>query len=62
MKYKCDWCQKEFEMTINQIRNYNKDQNKIYFCCLSCSGKYYAKKSQEGKSIKKKDEIKLVKL
>ena len=51
MKYKCDWCQKEFEMTINQIKNYKKDPNKKYFCCLSCSGKYYAKKSHEGKSI-----------
>ena len=56
MKYKCDWCQKEFEMTINQIRNYNKDPNKKYFCCLSCSGKYYAKKSHEGKSIQKEQE------
>lgn len=51
MKYICDWCQKEFEMKSNQIRNYKKDPNKKFFCDISCSGKYYAKKSHEGKTI-----------
>ena len=50
MKYNCKWCNKEFELNTNQINTLNKQPNKPIFCSRQCSGKYYAKKSHEGKT------------
>lgn len=50
MKHNCNWCNIEFDLTDNQIKQLNKDSNKPLFCCRQCSGKYYAKKSHEGKT------------
>ena len=52
MEYICDYCNKPFNMTQNQIRNYKKDPNKAFFCNISCSGKYYAYKSHKNKTEK----------
>ena len=54
MEYICDYCNKPFNMTQNQIRNYKKDPNKAFFCNISCSGKYYAYKSHKNKTEEEK--------
>lgn len=54
MKHICNWCLNEFELNTNQIVTYNKYPDKPLFCSRQCSGKYYAKKSHEGKTEEEK--------
>lgn len=43
--YKCNYCDKTFQLTLDKLKLLIKDSNKLLFCSVSCSGKYYAIKS-----------------
>lgn len=52
MKDICPQCGKEFELNKNQMKN--KNNGKLVFCSLSCSGKYYANKQHKEETEEQK--------
>lgn len=45
--YKCDFCEKVFELPFDKIKRLFKGDTKPIFCNVKCSGKYYANKSHD---------------
>lgn len=54
MLYRCNNCKEVFKMNDNQIKQWKKDINKLLFCNVRCSGKYYANKQHKEMTVKQK--------
>lgn len=54
--YRCDYCNNVFHLTLSKMKELFKSNNP-QFCSKQCSGKYYARKSHEGKTESEKQVI-----